>query len=509
MARGGDSRGDEGGGEVGCCGHCPMLCTLAIMKISAEDLRRRYPNGDHDYSRADLAGIDLHNASFSHANFTEANLKGANLKGADFFACVFDGARLLEADLQEARLWESSFARADLRDANLMHARLNRARLECADLRRANLREADFTAARLTETLLGGANLDRACLMEADVQKASLVAAHVTRANLRAADLRGANLQSTKFAYSDLTEADLSAAKLTSADLHSANLTGADLSRATLTRASMRHATLKGTRLRGARLQEAVLERALCVRTDFDDAVVAGLRLGQTVLLGVDVTPLTSGEVFHRLPSMCDWATVSASLRAPRLVPFLCELGIPEVFATYMVDCAKSLDPGVLFSMMQTVFISYGRPDEVFSKKLRDALQMNGVRTWHYLKDAIPGEQIHRTISDQVNKHDRVILVCSAASLSRNGVLHEIEQVLAREARDGGSSILIPIQIDEALFDEGWAPEGKKDLARQIADRVVADFRGTENDEAKFQEQLGRILLALKKGMPTEPPSSE
>jgi len=57
-----------------------------------------------------------------------------------------------------------------------------------------------------------------------------------------------------------------------------------------------------------------------------------------------------------------------------------------------------------------------------------------------------------------VNEHDRVILVCSQASLDRPGVLNEITETLQREARDGGAEYLIPITLDDYVFS-GWKPK--------------------------------------------------
>lgn len=51
-----------------------------------------------------------------------------------------------------------------------------------------------------------------------------------------------------------------------------------------------------------------------------------------------------------------------------------------------------------------------------------------------------------------INKHDRMILICSKHSLDRPGVLNEIEEVLAREAREGGTAYLIRIRLDDYLF---------------------------------------------------------
>ena len=96
---------------------------------------------------------------------------------------------------------------------------------------------------------------------------------------------------------------------------------------------------------------------------------------------------------------------------------------------------------------------------------------------------------------DEVNKHDRVLPVCSEQSLTRPGVLDEIERVLEREAKEGGSSILIPISLDDFVYGD-WAPE-RTDIADQVRARVIT--RIDVADERKLEEQIGKILKALQK----------
>jgi len=146
---------------------------------------------------------------------------------------------------------------------------------------------------------------------------------------------------------------------------------------------------------------------------------------------------------------------------------------------------------------LQSTFISYGSPDEPFARKLYEALHRNGVTTFFFPEHAVPGEKLHRTMRKGVNEHDRVILVCSKASLDRKGVLNEIEETLARESRDGGATYLIPIRLDDYVFSD-WTPP-HTDTAQTVRDRVVADFRGAETDAAKFDEGLLRVIAALKK----------
>jgi hypothetical protein len=75
--------------------------------------------------------------------------------------------------------------------------------------------------------------------------------------------------------------------------------------------------------------------------------------------------------------------------------------------------------------------------------------------------------------------------------------LNELEQVLIREAREGGSELLIPVALDDSVFTE-WAPE-RRDLASQVRSRVVADFRTAIESPAEWAIQMGRLLQALKR----------
>jgi PAS domain S-box-containing protein len=142
-----------------------------------------------------------------------------------------------------------------------------------------------------------------------------------------------------------------------------------------------------------------------------------------------------------------------------------------------------------------SVFISYGSPDELFARRLNESLARSGIRTFFFPNSAQPGQKLHRVMREGINKYDRVILVCSRHSLNRTGVLNEIEETLQREAREGGQAFLIPITIDDYIFDL-WRPE-RMDIAVALRDRVIADFRGAQNDAATFDNALRRLLAAL------------
>lgn len=144
-------------------------------------------------------------------------------------------------------------------------------------------------------------------------------------------------------------------------------------------------------------------------------------------------------------------------------------------------------------SLLQSTFISYGEPDMAFARRLYEALHANGVRTFFFPEHAVPGKKLHRMMREGVNQFDRVLLICSKNSLSRRGVLNEVEETLAREARDGGASYLIPILLDDWLFDSANSIEPS--IEQAIRDRVASDFR----DPTKFNSSLAKLIGALSR----------
>jgi TIR domain len=142
-----------------------------------------------------------------------------------------------------------------------------------------------------------------------------------------------------------------------------------------------------------------------------------------------------------------------------------------------------------------SVFLSYGGPDEAFTRKLYEALREENIEVFFFPESATPGERLHRTMSEAIHEYDRILLVCSKSSLGRRGVLNELEQVLAREAREGGTELLMPVLLDDFALVE-WAPP-RADMARQVRDRVAADFR-KDSSPSEFTKQLKRVLRALE-----------
>jgi hypothetical protein len=144
----------------------------------------------------------------------------------------------------------------------------------------------------------------------------------------------------------------------------------------------------------------------------------------------------------------------------------------------------------------QSVFISYGTPDEEFAMKLNQALRDKGVSTYFYPVDRVPGQKLYKMMLEGVNESDRVIVVCSQRSLERSGVLNELDLVLARESREGGRERLIPVMLDGYILED-WQPQNRH-LKTSVLSRTICDFRGAELNNAQFNAALEKLLNALK-----------
>jgi len=314
------------------------------------------------------------------------------------------------------------------------------------------------------------------------------------------ADLSGADLTKAILSRARLRQSLVDLASLRGASLDGADLPGAKLRQAVLIGASFVNANLRRATLSGADLTDADLRMADLSGANFSDASLSKTKLGLTVLADLDLTPFCAADQEHSAVSLVDYRSIGRSLHAPRLKDFLRRTGMPDVFVEYMVDCARSLDPEQVFSLLQSTFISYGGPDEPFARKLSDALERRGVTTFFFKDDAPAGEKLHRVMRKGVNEHDRVILVCSESSLRRPGLLNELEETLAREARDGGRTYLLPVRLDDYVID-AWNPVDPT-VAQAVCDRVIADFRGHE-DPMQFETGISKLIAVLKRPGPT------
>jgi uncharacterized protein YjbI with pentapeptide repeats len=336
--------------------------------------------------------------------------------------------------------------RADLRGAKLSEASLSGANLSTADLASADLGRADLTDALLTDANLTKAYLSDASLLLAKLQGANLAGAWAGGASWSEADLSGASLTNAILSSGDLTEVDLTGADLRGARLFSSHLFGADLT---------------------------------------------GANLYSTCLAGCDLSQAKGlSTVQHEGPSSIGMDTLINSFRGtgnnltPELQAFFLGAGVPRELLAALPQIVHAVE-------FYTCFIAYGQPDEDFAKRLCDDLEARGVSCWFYDLDATPGERTWAEIGRERGQADKMVVVCSAAALIRDGVLKEIEEQI-----DENPDKMIPISRDNLWTEAGFrVVRGTRDLKPFLLDKNYADF----SDESCYEESLQRLLKALRR----------
>ncbi|HLF03739.1 MAG TPA: toll/interleukin-1 receptor domain-containing protein [Dehalococcoidia bacterium] len=410
----------------------------------------------------DLREAVLPQANLGRANLGQADLREANLSGATLFRADLSHAQLEHCNLSGAELSRASLGQANLSEANLVKANLGGADLDGANLSGANLFQAD-----LIQCSLHGANLGRAVLSEAVLR----------RAFLTNADLRRAVLTTTDLLQADLGQADLRWSILRRADLGGVNLAGADLSGADLT-----FTTFDNTNLDHTQLSEA--------------------RLDGTVIIGCDLSSVLGLEAVEHLgPSSVGLDTIARS-RGKIPVAFLQGIGLSDTMITHVRAMAAERLQGV------TCFIAYGSQDQPLADRLHTDLQKQGVRCWYYPDITGTNRRVWENLERSVRAFDKVVVICSEASLKTQAVVDEVERALAREvpetprpagadqrrkSRSKGQEVLFPIRVGEYVLD-GWQHPRQGDVAA----RATADFTGWDRAPRKYRRALGQLLHALE-----------
>lgn len=267
--------------------------------------------------------------------------------------------------------------------------------------------------------------------------------------SLTRADLRRTDLHDTDLSKAGFRDADLRGANLVEADLRGADLVSADLRGANLTKANLREAVLYDT-----------------VLGDLDLSTCVGLNTCQ-----------------HRGPSIIDFRTLQRS--GPLPLPFLRGVGLPDSLIDYLPSLLNQ--PIQLYSC----FISYSAKDDEFVRRLHADLQGCGVRCWFAPEDMKIGAKILDTLDQAIRLRDKVVLVLSEASIASDWVEDEVTKAFAEE-RQRKDAILMPVRIDNTVFETGEA------WAVKLRDgRNIGDFRGWKQHDV-YKKALDRLIRALK-----------
>ena len=92
-----------------------------------------------------------------------------------------------------------------------------------------------------------------------------------------------------------------------------------------------------------------------------------------------------------------------------------------------------------------------------------------------------------------------MLLCCSEASLQSSWVEDEVAAAVELE-RDQKKLILVPLVLDDYLFEHYQGRFGPK-----LRERKAADFRGWERDNKIFEREFERVVEALRTGDTQQP----
>lgn len=138
-----------------------------------------------------------------------------------------------------------------------------------------------------------------------------------------------------------------------------------------------------------------------------------------------------------------------------------------------------------------SVFVGYGQPDSAFAETLAKDLMARGVSCWLYSMDATVGKRVWGEITRKRQEAEKMIVICSAEAVIRDGVLKEIEDQI-----DEDPDKIVPISLDNLWKKEGFLIiRGKTDLKPFLMERNYVDF----SDPSTYNRSLNRLLRGLER----------
>ena len=365
------------------------------------------------------------------------------------------------------------------------------------DISGADCRDADLMGAVLHRANLSGCHMNPCHLYHANLREANLTRARMNGANLRGADLRGA----------DLSGADLDRTVLSDANLTGAKLVNANLSRASLVGTNLTGADLTGVSFAGASLVRTNMTDAICSNSDFfqtqfwsvnlTGADLSGSQFGYSIFQDCDLSGVKGlDQVRHDAPSTVGLDTL---FRSHGKIPeaFLRDVGLPEA-AFGFLETAKHDTTSLV-----DCFISCTDDDEEIARALRDDLRVEGVRCWVFSQIVRGNPLVERhSTSDQeeverwVRSYDKMVVLASAKALEVEAVLNDITHAKQLQLTTEKWSIFLAA-TDNALI------EPRSRFARSlVAEHVVFDLRGKQDDPGTYKKEVVRLAEALKQSQP-------
>jgi uncharacterized protein YjbI with pentapeptide repeats len=310
----------------------------------------------------------------------------------------------------------------------------------------------------------------------------------------RPRDLHGRDLSGVSLRYGILRRFNFAGANLSGADLSFADLRASDLSHvnlrgARLRGADLRFADLQGADLSGSDLREALFSTANLCNSDFSDA-----KLGFCCFDNVGLADAKGLATSHHYgPSSIGLDTLLLS--GPLPDAFLRGCGVPM---TWRKQLKLMANPEIddFFS----AFISYSSRDSLNADEIYKYLSTSGVSCWQDKHELFPGDDLYPGIQRGILESDKLLLLCSEASLNGETgwwVDREITTALERE-RDRAKaskslwSVIIPVDLDGYLFTEKCKSSHTEMLRARVGARLYGPERTSEIVRVREALRVGR-----------------
>jgi len=280
----------------------------------------------------------------------------------------------------------------------------------------------------------------------------------------------------------------------------SVDVSGANLSKANLSGAVFSEATLVGTNFSGANLSEAVFVRTNLIRANFNGANLANARLMNTCFS--NCTNLHKAKnldkIEHAGPSAIDSRTLRSSItKLP--TNFLRGAGYSDKEIAALLALYR--DEKIFFSC----FISYARSDHEFADYVRGRLLKSNISCWQDIHDMRGGARWRGQIYEAIEKQDKLVLICSEASLTRPAVVEEILEAIESE-RHMGVQKLFPIRLDDYILSDELERvarskvkngEWKENWVTYVRSYHIPDFSSWKKPKV-FRTEFEKLLEALQ-----------
>jgi len=302
-----------------------------------------------------------------------------------------------------------------------------------------------------------------------------LAHADLSFATMKKANLRGSDIWRTVLNFADMTGANLSRAFFGRANMYCANLSETNID----------FARFIGTDLNGANFSRARVQNTAFIDSDLNGADFSDAWIRATSFANVDLSGVKGLETVHFYgPSSLG---IDSIYKSGGSIPtaFLRGCGVPEDFIQQMPSFAYT------GPLQNACYICHHALDRVFSEKLHNDLQAQGIRCWLLPEDSDSPLSKSTQYEEIAGYHDKLLVVCSKNSLVCNAVLRELNHVLHIETAEK-RNLLVCITRDEHLL-KTFTHARKDDILR----KTVSNFQHWEKPES-YERALGKVVRALK-----------